>query len=81
MIHIHGEFSSVVDAAPPLSVRVGAKLAAGLAGQGLGAVRLCCFRQDVCVSAGSASRYSFHTDGFFSLRTIPPPTLNVEAFG
>lgn len=49
MIHIHGEFSSVLDAAPPLSVRVGAKSAAGLAGQGLGAVRLCCFRQDVCV--------------------------------
>ena len=48
MIHIHGEFSSVVDAAQPLSLRVGAE-AAGLAGQGLGAVRLCCFRQDVRV--------------------------------
>lgn len=79
MIHIHGESGSVVDAAQPLSLRVGAE-AAGLAGQGLGAVWLCCFRQDVCVSAGLASRYRSHTDGFFSLRTVPPATLNVDAF-
>ena len=74
MIPIHGKFSSVVDAGQPLSRRVGAE-AAGLAGQGLGAERLCFLRQDVSVSTGSASRYRFHTDGFFSLRTAPPPHL------
>ena len=55
--------------------------AAGLAGQGLGAERLCFLRQDACVSMGSASRYRFHTDGFFSLRIVPTPApLNVDPF-
>ena len=80
MIPIHGKFSSVVDAGQLLSRRVGTE-AAGLAGQGLGAERLCFLRQDVCVSTGSASRYRFHTDGFFSLRIVPPPApLNVDPF-
>lgn len=80
MISIHGEFNPVVDAAQPLSHRVGAE-ATGLMGQGLGAEQLCLLHQDVCVSTSSVSRYRFHTDGFFSLRTgAPPAPLNVDPF-